>query len=264
MNQRLIDRRFLKARLQQLVVEHREFFEHLVASGLGLGLHRLGDRLASQHFTILAVEIGRLHRDQVDHSLEVGRDADRQLHQHRLDTQPGPHVLASSDRIGTGAIELVDEDQPRHAVTLDLAIDGQRLTLYATDSAQNQHRSIKHPQAPLHLDREIHVAGSVDEVDLVIEPFDAGGGTGDRDATFLFDIHVVHRGATAAVNLLHPVQSPGVEQDPFAERGLARIDVGRNANVPQPAETHRVTLVSVDWFLSTGFCRLGVWAVCRK
>ena len=66
---------------------------------------------------------------------------------------------------------------------------------------------------------------------------------------FLLEIHVIHRGTAPTMNLLHPMQSTGVEQNPLAERGLARIDVGRNANVSQQVETHRITLVS-------GFCRL--------
>ena len=243
-DQLIAHRLVAQALFHQLVVVHRKTLEHLLSSRLGLGLHRLGNRFDSQHFAVLAIEVHRLHRDQVDNAFEIFTQTDRQLHQHRFHAQLGADLRTHLDRIGSGAVQLVDEDQSRHAVSLDLTIDGQRLRLHATDSAQDQHRSVQHPQAPLHLNREIDVAGSIDQVDAVIGPVDSCRRTGDRDPAFLLEIHVIHRGTTPTMNLLHPVQSTGVEQDPLAERGLARIDVGRNANVSQQVETHRITLVS--------------------
>ena len=76
--------------------------------------------------------------------------------------------------------------------------------------------------------------GRVDQVDRVVVPLDRGGGAGDGDAALPLQVHVVHRGAAAAaLDFLHAVDAAGVEQDPLAERGLARVDVGRNADVPQ-------------------------------
>ena len=69
-------------------------------------------------------------------------------------------------------------------------------------------------------------------------PLDGGGGAGDRDAAFAFEVHVVHRGAPFALDLLHAMDAAGVVQDPLAERGLARVDVGRDADVAKFCEIH--------------------------
>ena len=70
-------------------------------------------------------------------------------------------------------------------------------------------------------------------------PLDRGGGAGDRDAALLLQLHVVHgRAVAAALDLLDPVDAAGVEQDPLAERGLARVDVGGDADVAQFFQVH--------------------------
>ena len=67
----------------------------------------------------------------------------------------------------------------------------------------------------------------------------AGGGAGDRDAALLLEVHVVHGGAVAAaLHFFDLVDAAGVEQDPLAERRLARVDVGGNADVAKLFEVH--------------------------
>ena len=68
----------------------------------------------------------------------------------------------------------------------------------------------------------------------VLSPVDLGGRRGDRYPAFAFEVHEVHRGAavsSGSVYFLYAVDSPGVEQDALAERGLARVDMGGNTNV---------------------------------
>ena len=198
------------------------------------------NRLAANVFAVGAVEIERLLQDQIDHALESRLAADGNLHQHGVATQLGPQLLDDLVGIGADAVHLVDEGQPRHVVAAHLAVDRQRLGLHAADGAEHQHRAVEHAQAPLDLDGEIDVAGRVDQVDRGIAPFDLRGGAGDRDAAFLFQLHVVHGGAAAGavVDFLHAMDSAGIEQDALAERGLARVDVGRNADVAQLCKVH--------------------------
>ena len=40
------------------------------------------------------------------------------------------------------------------------------------------------------------------------------------------------------MDFLHAVDSAGIEQDALAERGLARVDMGRNADVAQFCQVH--------------------------
>ena len=64
-------------------------------------------------------------------------------------------------------------------------------------------------------------------------PLDVGGGRCDRDAALPFQLHVVHGRADAVfpLDVVDGMDPLGVEQNPLGERGLARVDVGRDADV---------------------------------
>jgi hypothetical protein len=81
------------------------------------------------------------------------------------------------------------------------------------------------------------VAGGVDDVDAVFVegqvhalPEAGGGSRGDRDAALLLLLHPVHRGG-AVVHFTDLVVHTGVEQDALGRRGLAGVDVRRDADV---------------------------------
>ena len=59
---------------------------------------------------------------------------------------------------------------------------------------------------------------------------DGRSGRRNRDAAFLFLFHPVHGGGTV-VHFAQLVVDAGKEQDAFGRRGLARVDVGRNADI---------------------------------
>ena len=82
----------------------------------------------------------------------------------------------------------------------------------------------------LDLDREVDVAGSVDDVDPVAVPLARRGGRGDRDTALLFLLHPVHDGR-ALVDLPQLVGAPGVEEDALGRRRLAGVDVSHNPDV---------------------------------
>ena len=124
-------------------------------------------------------------------------------------------------------------------IAAHLPVDGERLGLDPAHGAEHQDRPVQDAEAALDLDGEIDVAGRIDEVDAGVVPVDRGGGAGDGDAAFLFQFHVVHGGAAAvAVDLLHAMDSPGVIQDPLAQGGLARVDVGGNADITEVCQVH--------------------------
>ena len=131
--------------------------------------------------------------------------------------------------------------KPGHVVAPHLAVDGHRLGLHAADGAEHEDRPVQHAEAALDLDGEIDVAGRVDQVDVAALPLDAGGGAGDGDAAFAFQVHVVHGGPALALDLLHAVDAAGIVEDPLAERGLARVDVGGNADITQLGNIHSYT-----------------------
>jgi small GTP-binding protein len=94
----------------------------------------------------------------------------------------------------------------------------------------DRHRTVEHPQRPLHLDGEVDVARGVDDLDGVTLPLALGGGGSDGDTALLLLLHPVHdRGAL--VYLADLVRDAGVEEDSLGGSGLAGVDVRHDADV---------------------------------
>ena len=177
----------------------------------------------------------RAHPDQVDDAAEVGLDAPRQLDHQRGRAEPvGDHLHAAVE-LGTDAVHLVDEADPRHAVAVRLPPHGLGLRLHAGHAVEDGYGTVQDAQRPLHLDGEVDVAGRVDQVDGVVTPHARGGGRGDRDAPLLLLLHPVHRGC-ALVDLTDLVVDAGVEQDPLGGRGFARVDMRHDPDVADTGE----------------------------
>ena len=128
-------------------------------------------------------------------------------------------------------------------ILLHLTPNGLRLRLYSANSTIKRHRTIQYAHRALHLHSEVHVARSVDDVDLVLFGFVGGfslcsgvipktsgcsGGNGDPALLFLF--HPVHCGSSVA-HLTNFVVDASVIEDALGGRGLSRVNVGTDANV---------------------------------
>ena len=113
--------------------------------------------------------------------------------------------------------------------------DGLGLGLDAGDGVEHGDRAVEDAQRPLHLHRKVHVPGRIDDVDANIAPERRRGSGRDRDAALLLLHHPVHDGG-ALVDLAHLVGAPGVVEDPLGRRGLARVDVGHDPDVPDAVE----------------------------
>ena len=74
------------------------------------------------------------------------------------------------------------------------------------------------------------MAGSVDDVDAVVFPEARGRSRGDGDTTLLFLDHPVH-GCATVVNFTDLVVLAGVIEDPLGCGGLARVDMGHDADI---------------------------------
>ena len=140
--------------------------------------------------------------------------------------------------VGADAVHLVDEAEARHVVLVGLAPHRLGLRLDAGDRVEHRDRAVEDAQAALDLDREVDVAGRVDDVDLAVAPVRGGRGRRDRDAALLLLDHVVHdRGAF--VHLTDLVGAARVVEDPLRRRGLARVDVGHDPDVAGLLEGER-------------------------
>ena len=133
------------------------------------------------------------------------------------------------------AVHLVDVADARHVVLVREAPVRLGLRLDAGHAVEHDDRAVEHAQAAVHLDREVDVAGRVDHVDLIALPLGRDGGALDRDAALAFLLEVVGRGAGLAVlgvvHLDDLVLLAGVIEHALGGRGLARVDVGDDADV---------------------------------
>ena len=74
------------------------------------------------------------------------------------------------------------------------------------------------------------MSGGIDYIEAMAVPFATGCGRLDGDTALLLLIHEVG-GCGAIVHLTHLVNFAGELENPLGGRGLARIDVGEDANV---------------------------------
>jgi len=191
-----------------------------------------GNFLAADVFSLVAVEVDGLHVDQVDEPFKFGAGAHVELQGQRGHAELFLNLPDDRFGVGTDAVHLVDERDPRDAVALHLPVDGERLALHAADGTEDENRAVKDAEAAFHLDGEVDVARGVDDVDRVVVPFDLGGGGGDGDAAFALEVHEVHRRAVAApFDLLHAVDATAIVEHPLGQGGLPRIDMSRDANI---------------------------------
>src|SRR5262249_39788480 len=107
---------------------------------------------------------------------------------------------------------------------------GLRLGLDALLGVEDDHGAVEDAQGPLHLGREIDVAGRVDEVDRAVAPLERDAGAVDGDAAFLLLGVVVGLGG-ALIDAAEAVLGAGVEEQVLGGGGLARVDVGDDADV---------------------------------
>ena len=218
--------------LEQLVVRLAALLDEQLAVLVGLGAElgrNLLDQVVGPQRLVLVAD--GLHRDQVDDAGELVLRPDRQLDGHGVPLQLRPDLLERPREVGAHAVHLVDEADARDAVLVGLAPDGLRLRLDAGHGVEHGHRAVEHAQRPLHLGREIDVAGRVDDVDAMIPPEARRRGRRDRDAALLLLLHPVHHRGPV-VDLAELVRDPGVEEDALGGGGLPGIDVRHDADVP--------------------------------
>ena len=228
---RLGDRLTVQITLHERLADVGNRLEKLLARRLGGATDVGGDLLLPVARTeALVLPHHRLHGDEIDDAAEIVLDAERQLDHDRV----GPEALANladdAVEVRADAVHLVDEGDTRNVVAVGLAPDGLGLRLDAADTAEHRDGAVEDAQAPLDLDREVDVAGRVDDVDAVVLPEAGGGGGRDGDAALLLLHHPVHDGG-ALMDLADLVADARVVEDALRRRGLAGINVGHDADV---------------------------------
>ena len=140
------------------------------------------------------------------------------------------HLVDDAVEIRADAVELVDVNDAGDFGIVGVAPVGFGLGLHAAGAAEHADAAVEHLERAIHFDGEVHVAGGVDDVELVALPEAGGGGGLDGDAALGFLFHEVHGGG-AVVHFTDFVDLAGELENALGGGRLARIDVGENADV---------------------------------
>ena len=170
------------------------------------------------------------HLNEIDHALEIGFGADRQLYNERPRAEAIDHHLHAAREIRTHSVHLVHEADARNAVPVGLPPHRFRLRLYTGDRVEHRNRTVEHAHGALDLDREIDVARRIDDVDAVIVPEAGRRRRGDGNPTFLLLLHKVHGGG-AVMHFADLMALAGVIKDALGRGRLAGVDMGADADV---------------------------------
>ena len=199
-----------KKLFEQLVILLGTFFHEVGAPLAGLFQLVGGDGLHAELGAFRIVVINGLHGHEVNDAAEGVRPAERHHHRHGVAAELGLDFAHHAEEIRAHPVHFVDEGNFGHGVFFGLQPDLFGLGLHAAHGAEQRHRAIQHPQRPLHLHREVHVAGRVNQRDLVALPRQRGGRALDGDAALALLHHKVH-GGRAIVHLAQAVGLAGKE-----------------------------------------------------
>lgn len=138
----------LQVQLHHLLVVLGDGLEQLAAPLVGGFLVGLRDVDGVVHLALgrLGGPDQRLHPDEVDHALEVGLGADRQLHDQRLGTQPVRDHVNAAVELGARTVELVHEADTRNAIAVRLTPHRLGLRLHTGDAIEHGHGTVEHAQ----------------------------------------------------------------------------------------------------------------------
>ena len=132
--------------------------------------------------------------------------------------QTGLHLCKHLLEVRTHSVHLVHKGDSRNAVFVRLTPHRLALRLDTANGTEYRHSAIQDAQTPLHLNRKIDMARSVDNVnamiDLVALPVADRRRTRDRNAALLLLCHPVHR-RRAIMHLAYAVRPPGEVQYPL-------------------------------------------------
>ncbi len=131
------------------------------------------------------------------------------------------------EKIGTDPIHFIDQCNPGYIVFVGLAPYGFRLGLYTCHTAEYPYSTIQNPQCPFNFNGEIHMSGGINNVNPGTLPLAGGHCRSDGDSPILLILHPVHD-SLSIMHFSDLVGFSGIIENPFSDRGLARINVGHN------------------------------------
>ena len=155
--------------VEDRLVELADFLDEVPAPVRGDLGHVGGDRAFVVRLALVGVVVvDRLLLEEVHEAGEVLLFADRDDDGRGVGAEGLLHLPHDGEEVRAGAVELVDEGDAGDVVFLGLAPDGLGLRLDAADAAEERDGAVEDAERALDLGGEVHVAGSVNEVDAVV------------------------------------------------------------------------------------------------
>ena len=223
---------------RQHIVGLGDLLDHEVAPLLEALFLLVGDRLFGDGLALVRVVVELVvvgdAAHQVHHAFERAGLADGDLNGDSGSAQALDDGVKAEVKVRADLVHLVDEAEARDVVFGGLPPDGFGLGFDAFLAVKDGHRAVENAEGAFDFDGEIDVAGRVDEIDVVhlavSRPEAARGGGLDGDAALLLFFHGVHDGG-AFMHFAHLVDLAGVIENPLGDGGLARVDVGGDADI---------------------------------
>ncbi len=133
-------------------------------------------------------------------------------------------------RRGVVAVNFVDDNNGLGPGLQGLAQDETGLGLGTVGGIDHQQHAVYHVHDALDLAAEVGVAGSIDDVDVVILVFESGVLGADGDAFFPLQVHGIHD-AFLGGNGLVGAKGARLFEQAIHQRGLAVVNMGDNSDV---------------------------------
>ena len=181
----------------------------------------------------------RLHRDEVDESLEFVFGSDGEEQRMRIAVELCLNVFHGTIKVRTRSVHLVDESYTGNIVLVHLAPHRFRLGLYARNRAEYRDGAVENTEGTFNFGGEVNVSGGVDKIDLLLDslkrtffscPVAGNCRRRNSNAAFAFLFHPVGYSRTF-VNFADFMNYAAIEQDTFRAGCFTRVDVRRYTDV---------------------------------
>ena len=131
---------------------------------------------------------------------------------------------------GPNPVHLVDEADAWDSVLVGLPPDSFALGFNTFNGTEYNHGPIEHSKAAFDFCSEVHVAGSIDDVDRRSLPAAGHGGGVDRDAALgFFGVKIGLGGAL--IDVTHAMGCAGIIEYPLGGCGFPGVDVRNDSDV---------------------------------
>ena len=145
--------------------------------------------------------------------------------------------------VGTGPVDLVDEDQGGNAKSLERPEQERRLGLDALDGRDDEDRAVEHREDAFDLGDEVGMARRIDQVDREVADQERGDRGPDRDPALALELEGVGLGC-AGVDAADAIDGAGGEEESLGEGGLTGVDVGEDSEIES---THGASCLPRRW-----------------